>query len=131
MRSPSSDTAGAQSESTESSSPTRVGGCHGSAAVARRDVQMSRPPARFDMKKSSSRSPVNVGSSSIASGSDSAATSTGGVKRGGRGGAASAPASEMMVPSSSLRTQPNGANGQGSAAASTASLTATATFRHR
>jgi len=67
---------------------------------------MSRSPARFDMKNSSSRSAVNVGSSSIAFGSDSAATSTGGANL---GGTAAAPSTAPIVPRSSLRVQPNAA----------------------
>ena len=99
MRSPSSDTAGAQSDAGESSSATRTGGPHAASAVPRRDIQMSRLPSRVDMKNSSRRSPVSVGSSSIALLSASAATSTGGEKRGG----VPAPPSAETVPSSSLR----------------------------
>jgi hypothetical protein len=87
---------------------------------------MSRLPARVDMKYSSTRSAVNVGSSSIEAVSDSAATSTGGENRGGVAGTASAPPpSEAMVPSNSLRTQ---ANGPARTRAGRASLTVSDTF---
>src|SRR3569623_754143 len=103
--SPSREMAGHHSSFDDDSSGTRDGVPQGWSAPVRCDVHRSFVPARVDMKYSSSMSPVNVGSSSIASGSDSAVTSAGVVNRGAVAGGTAPPSSRVVTRISRPRPQ--------------------------